>query len=267
MEKDELKVSLQPQVDRSEEAPYIDPGPTDRIVATVASPMIAFNGLLRARNLGAIIGLSLVVGIVTLFASFLLISQTEVYAEQISEQTEKTLERFRESGQFSTDQMAEIERSMGGNSNQGPVMVIVGFILMVPILTLIISLAVLVVSKILEKSSESYVRFTHALTVSSMAIVPFGLLSLLMGLIQFLFEVNVTSFGLSGFVGQENMALYTMATLFTIPPLAYVASLAFGTRSLARSGVVGPFIILLILALVAYGVLGFLQDFALSMAG
>ena len=267
MEKDDLKVSLEPEAEPQTESNYQDPSPTDRVVATVASPTLAYNGLLRARNLGSVIGVSLVIGIVTLFASFLLVSQTDVYAEQVAEQTERAIERIQESGQFSGAELAEFEKAMEGNSDQSPTLMLILFFFAVPVITAIVSLAVLVLSKILEKSSESYIRFMHAFSVTALAIVPFGLLSLVLGLIQFTLEINVANFGLSGLVGQDNLSVYMMATVFTIPPLAYIASLALGTRSIARSGLVAPVVVLLILTLVAYGLLGFLQELAFSMAG
>ena len=219
-----------------------DPNPADRIIATVTAPRRAFDGLLRAKNLNAVIGIGAVVLIIISFASTFVLSSSEVFQEQQAERMERTLEQMEDMEGMTDEDLEDVREGMELQSAGGVIGSLIGLVIFMPILLLILGLIVMGVSKAFEKGSESYIRYRHALAVATLGMIPMYLVSLLLAVIQLLAAVDMMSLGLHSLVSEDQTALHIGMMVFTIPSILWFVITGVGTASIARSGESGPIV-------------------------
>lgn len=219
-----------------------DPDPADRIIATVTAPRRAFDGLLRARNLNAVIGIGAVVLIIISFASTFVLSSSEIFQAQQAEKMERTLENLEGREGISDEDIESMREGMDMQSTVGIIGSLIGLVISIPLMLLVVGLIIFAVSKAFEQGSESYIRYRHALAVAALAMIPMNLASLLLAVVQLLAGVDVMSFGLHSIVPRDQTALHMAMMAFTIPSILWFVITGIGTASIARSGESGPIV-------------------------
>lgn len=240
---------------------------TDRILRLFTSPGSAFRGLHRASDKPAVIGLSLAAAILLMTISTLMVIETTPVREQQKVQREKMEELISNNRSMSSeDRRDAIAMARQFNGTPSPLMVLIMTLLFVPFLSLILGAVALILAKILERGEETRVGFLSSLTVSTLSMVVFAGVSLVLGAIQLLTDLDIMSFGLPLLVSSDDLVLSSIARVVTISSLAFLFYLSLGTARLARKErILVPFAVYLILAIGVFAFFGFLSTLSISV--
>lgn len=267
MDQDRHEGELQQEIRSGEEGPEV-PTAADRIIGSVVSPSEAFSGLLAAPNLGRVVGIAALVAILLSFASTVLMTSSELYAEKQEANIERAIEQYGDMEGISDEDVEDFERSLATQQSMSVIMAFVSALLSVPFMLLLLGLVVLAVSKIFERGEQTYIRYIHALAVATLGIIPMSLAGLVLGALQYFAHLDASLFGLGLLAPEGHTALTLILSAFTIPAIWGIAVLGIGTAQIARSSSTGPIatyagILLVIMALLGLLVsqLPFLEPF------
>ncbi len=270
MQNDRPDNSLQPgreeraagiMVDRTSNREQVPLSATDRMVRLFSGPKSAFYGLFRAPDKPATIGLSLIAAIILMSLSTMLVFDTTPVREEQRMQRERVEKAIAENRSMSKEERSNaLEMSRRFESTPSPVMAFFGTLFFVSLLSLILAVVILIFAKILERGDETEVGFLSALSVSSLSMIPFAVVSVVLGGVQYLTDADIMSIGLPLLIAEEDLVLASLSKVLTISPLIFLAYLSIGTATLARrESMVGPMVVYTLLSLGLFAFFGFLS--------
>lgn len=212
--------------------------PMDRVLYVVTAPKRAFEGLLST-EVGAVVGWGLLVSVILSVVMVVIMQTNDAYIEVSNTVQQEKMAEVLNNPDLTDEQRESMEDSMGMISSPTFLILaaVLGVAILVPIMMVLAAVLVFIIAKILESGRESYLRFSHAMAVTSLGFIVSVLGSLVLTVISLLTDpaVAVNQSGLAGLLNVDTPALAGVINGLSPNMLWYYAVTGLGIASIART--------------------------------